>query len=192
MPSTSSSVAPLQYRRNQDFFISSLIELKCNSSLSTSTRWAIRSCTTTCSTSIVIDPSIMTAFAEIYIPSRTLAYGTYELELTVTMAGETHLFTKASAYVKINPSGTTANMVPYGTSMITRGYGQGFILDPGTYSVDLDGNAFNASVSGRSAVRTAALHYNSLNFVGMEVSVLLSHLRRVEFSEHQWLTVSHR
>ena len=31
--------------------------------------------------------------------------------------------------------------------MITRGHGQDLTLDPGTYSVDLDGNAFNASVS---------------------------------------------
>ena len=52
-----------------------------------------------------------------------------------------------SAYVKITPSGITANLVPYGTSMITRGHQQDLYLDPGTYSADIDGNVFNASVS---------------------------------------------
>ena len=44
-------------------------------------------------------------------------------------------------------SGITANLIQYGTSTITLGYEQDLILDPGTYSVDLDGNVFNASVS---------------------------------------------
>ena len=63
------------------------------------------------------------------------------------MASATKLSSSVSAYVKITPSGITANLVPYGTSMITRGHGQDLTLDPGTYSVDLDSNAFNASVS---------------------------------------------
>ena len=56
-----------------------------------------------------------------------------------------------SAYVKITPSGITANLIQYGTSTITLGYEQDLILDPGTYSVDLDGTAFNASVSVSSS-----------------------------------------
>ena len=161
IPSTSSLAAPLQYRRNQDFFISSRIQLRCNSSLSASTQWTIRNCTATCSTPIAMDPSIMTAFAEIYFPSRTLAYGTYELELRVTMASATYLVSTASAYVKITPSGITANLVPYGTSMITRGYEQDLTLDPGTFSVDRDGNAFNASVSDE--VQRDQLSFKSLS-----------------------------
>ena len=61
----------------------------------------------------------------------------------------------------ITPSGITANLVPYGTSMITRGYEQNLTLDPGTYSVDRDGNAFNASVSDE--VRREQLSFNSLS-----------------------------
>ena len=34
--------------------------------------------------------------------------------------------------------------------MITRGYEQDLTLDPGSYSVDLDGYALNASVSRES------------------------------------------
>jgi hypothetical protein len=52
-----------------------------------------------------------------------------------------------SAYVQINPSGITANLVQFGTSMITRGHEQDLTLDPGRFSEDLDENTFNSSVS---------------------------------------------
>lgn len=58
-----------------------------------------------------------------------------------------NLTSSSSAYVQITPSGITANLVQYGTSMITRGHQQDLILDPGTYSVDLDQDTFNATVS---------------------------------------------
>ena len=57
------------------------------------------------------------------------------------------LSSSVSAYVQITRSGITANLVQLGTSMITRGYDQNLTLDPGSFSVDLDGNVFNASVS---------------------------------------------
>jgi hypothetical protein len=147
IPSTSSLTSPLQYRRNQDFFLSSRIDLNCNTSLSITTQWSITNCTSVCSTPILTDSTIIRTFAEIYIPSRTLAYGTYQLKLTVTMASATMMTSSMSAYVKITPSGITANLMPYGTSMITRGHQQDLTLDPGTYSADIDGNVFNASVS---------------------------------------------
>ena len=149
IPSKSSLGSPLQYRRNQDFFISSRIDSNCNSSQSIITQWTISNCTSVCSTPIVTDSSIITNFAEIYIPSRTLAYGTYQLKLAVTIGTTIDLASFASAYVKINPSGITANLVPFGTSMVTRGHEQDLTLDPGSYSVDLDGYAFNASVSAQ-------------------------------------------
>jgi hypothetical protein len=138
---------PLQYRRNQNFFISSRVDLICNDSLSITTQWTITNCTSICSTPIATDHTIVTTFAEIYIPSRTLPYGTYQFKLTVTMASTTSLTSSISAYVKITPSGITANLVPYGTSMITRGHEQDITFKPGSYSTDLDGNVFNASVS---------------------------------------------
>ena len=93
-----------------------------------------------------MDPSIRRTGAEIYIPSRTLPLGTYEVQLRVNMASVANAISFQSAYVQINPSGVTANLVPYGTSMITRGHKQDLILDPGLYSADRDGYAFNASV----------------------------------------------
>jgi hypothetical protein len=63
------------------------------------------------------------------------------------MIASSNLISSASAYVKITPSGIKANLVPYGTSMITHAYEQNLILDPGTYSIDLDGYIFHATVS---------------------------------------------
>ncbi|CAF4449743.1 unnamed protein product, partial [Adineta steineri] len=51
----------------------------------------------------------------------------------------------ASVYIQINPSGITANLVQFGTSMITRGHQQDLSFDPGTFSVDPNGLSFNAS-----------------------------------------------
>ena len=147
IPSVSSLASPLHHRRNQDVFISSFVDLSCMSLLSINTQWTITSCTPVCSSPIAADHSIITTFAEIYIPRRALAYGTYQLKLTVTLTSASKLTASASAYVKISPSGITANLFPYGTSTISLGYEQDLTLDPGRYSVDLDGHIFNASVS---------------------------------------------
>ncbi len=147
IPSTSSLFSLLQFRRNQDFFFSSYLQLNCNSSLSTITQWTINNCTSVCSSSIHIGQLIITTLSELYIPAKTLAYGTYQLTLTVSMIAAPQLSSSASAYVKITPSGITANLVQYGTSMITRGYQQDLLLDPGTFSIDPDATIFNASVS---------------------------------------------
>jgi hypothetical protein len=147
IPSTSSLISPLQFRRSQDFYISSYLQLNCNSSLSTITKWTISNCTSLCSSQIQIEQIIITTSSELYIPARTLPYGTYQLTLTVSMTSAQHLTATASAYVTITPSGITANLVQFGTSMITRGHQQNLILDPGTYSVDPDATVFNSSVS---------------------------------------------
>jgi hypothetical protein len=57
------------------------------------------------------------------------------------------LKTSSLVYVQITPSSITANLVQYGTSMITIGHEQDLKLDPGTYSVNPDASVFNATVS---------------------------------------------
>ena len=148
IPSTSSLSSPMQFRRDQDFYFSSYIQLSCHTSLSTITRWTIYNCTpTNCSSQIQTDQTNPTTFSELYIPARTLPYGTYQLKLTVTMTASPNSISSSSAYVRITSSGITANLVQYGTSMITRGYQQDLLLDPGTYSLDPDQTTFNATVS---------------------------------------------
>jgi hypothetical protein len=83
----------------------------------------------------------------LYIPAKTLSYGIYELTLTVTMVDSPSLTTSSSIYVQITPSNILANLLQYGTSMITSGHEQDLKFDPGVYSVDPDENVFNASVS---------------------------------------------
>ncbi len=137
----------MQFRRNQDFYISSNIVLKCNNSLSTNIKWRIQNCSSICSNEIQLAQTVITTTSELYIPARTLPYGIYQLNLTVSMIASSSLTSTVSAYVLITASGITANLVQLGTSMISSGYQQDLVLNPGSYSVDLDGYAFNASVS---------------------------------------------
>ncbi|CAF1470214.1 unnamed protein product [Adineta ricciae] len=145
IPSSFTLSSPARFCRSQDFTIVSLIELNCNTSLSISSQWTITNCTSFCSQQISADPNIDTTFTELFVPARTLPYGLYELNLTVIMSNTTNVSASSVVYVQITPSGITANLVQYGTSMITRGTGQDLQLDPGSYSVDPDENAFNAS-----------------------------------------------
>ncbi|CAF3777854.1 unnamed protein product, partial [Adineta steineri] len=78
-------------------------------------------------------------------PSQILPYGVYELKLTVTLVASPNLTSSSSVYVRIISAGVTANLIQYGTAMITRGYQQDLTLDPGTFSVDPDGYEFNPS-----------------------------------------------
>ena len=147
IPSTTSLSSPLQFRREQYFYLSSYIQLNCNTSLSINTHWSIYNCTSNCTFPIQLGQTVVTTTNELFIPARSLPYGTYQLKLTVSMAVATYLTSSASAYIKITPSGITANLVQYGTSMITRGHQQDLLLDPGSFSVDPDETIFNASVS---------------------------------------------
>ncbi|CAF0915635.1 unnamed protein product, partial [Adineta steineri] len=123
-----------------------MIQFNCDGSLSTTTKWTIKNCTSTrCSFEIVLNEKVMTTFSELYIPSRTLAYGVYQLTLTVIMIDSPNLKSSSSVYVRITATGITANLVQLGTSMITRGGQQDLLLDPGTFSVDPDEATFDAT-----------------------------------------------
>lgn len=89
----------------------------------------------------------MTTSDELFIPAKTLSYGTYQLTLTVSMVAAPELTSSVSAYVKIIATNISANLLAYGTSMITLGYQEDLFLDPGIYSVDPDSTVFNATVS---------------------------------------------
>ncbi|CAF4120452.1 unnamed protein product, partial [Adineta steineri] len=136
IPGQSSLSSLMSYRRSQDFSISSMIQFNCNGSLSTTKKWTIKNCTSIRSFPIQLNSKISTTLSELYIPSRTLDYGIYELTLTVTMIESLDLKSSSSAYVRITATGITANLVQLGTSMITRGSQQDLQLNPGAYSVD--------------------------------------------------------
>ena len=143
IPSGSTLISPLKFRRSQDFYIASLIELNCNNSSSIESQWILKNN----SNIISFDSQIETTFSELFIPSRKLPFGIFELELTVTMTKYPAVKSSSSVYVEITPSGITANLVQLGTSMITSGFEQDLRFDPGTYSIDLDENTFDIDVS---------------------------------------------
>jgi hypothetical protein len=146
--STASTLtSPLQFQRSEDVYIISYVELNCHVSLSTITKWTVKNCISNCSYQVHFGPEVSTTRGELFIPGKTLSYGIYELQLTVIMTVSSNLTSSASVYIEINPSDITANLVPYGTSMIRQGYRQNLTLNPGVYSFDPDATIFNASVS---------------------------------------------
>ena len=147
IPSTSNLSFPLQFRRTQDFYLSSTIEVNCNTSLATQSQWSISNCSlSTCLNSVALDPTlIVSTTSDLHIPSRTLPFGVYQVSLTVSMSLSASLSSTKSVFVRITSSGITANLVLLGTSMISSGSEQNLELNPGLYSLDLDENQFNAS-----------------------------------------------
>jgi hypothetical protein len=136
IPGTSRLTSPIHFRRNQDFYLSTNIQFDSNQSLTIEPKWTIYK---NDSSEVELHPN---TFTELYVPARTLAVGLYEFHLKIPSFN-----LSKSLFVKIIPSGTIANLVPWGTSMITRGYRQDLKLDPGTFSVDLDGYPVQTNVS---------------------------------------------
>ena len=145
-PTASSLQQPLEFQRNKGFSITSNIQLNCDTSFGITTQWTIHTCTLNGS-QIQIDPTIDITFTEIYIPAKTLSCGIYQFILTVTMVSSPNVSSSTFTYLKIFPTNIIVNIVMYGTSMITRGYTQDLVLDPGQFSVDPDEDTFNTSVS---------------------------------------------
>jgi len=155
IPSDTTLSNPRKHRRSEDFYIESIIEIKCNDSISLKKQWIIKNCTSTCLHSIILDSTVETSFSELHIPARTLPFGIYEFQLTVTLNKNPSLKTTSSIYIEIIPSNLiTANLVQFGISMITIGYEQNLKLDPGTYSINPDKNTFDSSVSFDCSLKT--------------------------------------
>ncbi|UJR16871.1 hypothetical protein I4U23_003769 [Adineta vaga] len=144
IPSTTTLSSPTSFRRSQDFYIISIIDINCETSITINTRWTIKNCTSICSNEIELDATVDTTLSELYIPGRTLPYGIFELTLKVAMVNMSNLTSSSSAYVRITASGITVNLFQYGTSMITRGNQQDLRIGPGSYSVDPDRDFFNS------------------------------------------------
>jgi len=125
-----------------------MIEFNCGGSLSMISKWTIKNCSSSCLFQIELSEKVITTQSELYIPSRILDYGIYELKLTITMVDSPSLTPSSStAYVRITATGITANLVQLGTSVITSGNEQDLLLDPGAFSVDPDQYSFDATVS---------------------------------------------
>lgn len=144
---SSSIENPLNFTRSQDIHINSTTELLCQASLKIISNWTIVNCNDQCSSPIPLHLSIYSTKSEIFVPARVLPYGTFRINLTVTMFDFPMLTTSAVAYVNIIQSDLLANLVLFGTSMITQNYQKNLTLDPGVFSIDPDTDVFDSTVS---------------------------------------------
>ena len=157
IPNTTSS-NPISFRRSEDLSIISMIEYNCNQSFGIIPQWIITNCTTSCSNRIQLDSSIITTSSELYIPSQTLSYGTYQFELIIRMStNSTWLNVSKSTYIQIIPSNIIVNSFHSGTLMLIIANTHDLLLDPGSYSIDLDNNIFNTSVSSEMNILVVIL-----------------------------------
>ena len=149
IPSRSSLPFPFHFRRNQESYISSIINWNCPSSFVLRYQWSIHNCSAVnCPDEFRLESTLLTSSSDLFLPRQTLPLGVYQLQLSVTMNVSSNVFTRTeSTYVRITPSGITTNLVPLGTSMISSGAEQNLQFNPGNYSIDLDGKPFNASVN---------------------------------------------
>lgn len=148
IPRLTSFQSPAQFRRSKDFHITSDIVIDCFFSSSIQTQWTIIDCPSTCSNPIQFNRSqVMTSDSELYISARTLDFGLYQINLTVTMALAPQFKRTVSVFVLITSSDIMVNLIALGTSIITTGREEDLILDPGHHSIDPDSSFFDSQVS---------------------------------------------
>jgi hypothetical protein len=142
-------IVPMEFKRSEDWSLSSRLKLDCLKSLATIEQWRIDMCSTSlCSVQEQLNQSLASmTLGELYITGRTLNYGLYRMNLTVMMVAAPQLISSSMTYVKIISSPITVRLIEFGPAMITRGQQETLTLDPGTYSIDPDQANFSSNVS---------------------------------------------
>lgn len=132
----------MKFRRDQDIYISSNIEINCTQSLLITTQWTIHNHSNPTELLRLID----TSQNDLFIPSQTLSYGLYQIELIVTMTDFPSLSSSSSIYIEITRSTININLISYDALMITHDFGEDLVLNPGQYSFDLNRISFHKDV----------------------------------------------
>jgi len=82
---------------------------------------------------------------DLFIPARSLAYGIYKIELTVT--SNRHQITSSTfTYIEICQPIIMLQLFSFSASTLTHHYADDLILNPGEYSFQLDEISFNKNV----------------------------------------------
>jgi hypothetical protein len=134
------------FRPNQNLYISSNIDLNCTQPLFIITQWTVLNCSFTCSNQIQLNPPIETSLANLFIPSRTLSNGIYELKLTVTIVDVPSSTSSSSIYIEILSSTIITKLISFDTLMLTHDYQENLTLNPGEFSFILNSFTFNKNV----------------------------------------------
>ena len=137
---------PLEVRRFDDLYLSSLVEIDCYKQFHIALNWTIYD---SFQTELIL-PEVEREYNDLYIPALTLSYGLYEFKLIATITSSLTTIESKSLFVRIIPSAITVHLIQSSTSLITHGQEEDLKIDPGSYSIDHDGYAFNASVSLRN------------------------------------------
>ncbi len=132
----------MKFRRDQNIYISSKIEINCTQSLSITTQWIIRNR----SNQTELLRPIETSQKDLFIPSQTLSYDLYQLELTVSMTDFPSLSSSSSVYIEITRLTINMNLISFDAWMIMHDYREDLVLNPGQYSFDLNRIPFRKDV----------------------------------------------
>lgn len=146
IPNAPSSSKPLQFRRNQDFYITS--KLYFNSVQIPSSivhQWTIFTCSSTGCTQMQLN---QTAQKELFIRSQALSSGFYEFRLTVITKDVLSTFSSSAyIYVEIIDSHIVTNLVSFDRLNIKHHSEQVLLLDPGQHSIGPNQMIFYPNVS---------------------------------------------
>jgi hypothetical protein len=134
------------FRPNQNLYISSNIDFDCAQSLFIITQWTVVNCSFPCSNQIQLNPPIETSRRNLFIPSRTLSNGIYELKLTVTIVDFPSSTSSSSIYIEILSSIIITKLISFDTLMFTHNYQENLTLNPGEFSFILNSFTFNKNV----------------------------------------------
>lgn len=162
----------IEYKFNENIFISSSIEFNCRELFSIKFQWII-------SNSTILNlnnENIRTTLNEIYIPSKILTIGIYEFKLMMIVNSSSSIFTSfQSILIKIIQSKKLiVSLIEFQTSKITLGINQQLLIEPGKYSFHDDGTQFIENVCRK---RIDSFQFIFIYFsIGMEFGILLSNL----------------
>ena len=147
-PSPLSPNEQKKFGKRRSFYVSAQFKLHCVGSPSkeTTINWEIKSVNDTAKKNVAWRPSSTINRQDLFIAAGTLDYGLYEFQFTIGMVDFPRMVTSNSTYIEIIHLNSTANLIKFGTSMITSSHDKVLILDPGKYSFDPDQGELNREV----------------------------------------------
>lgn len=146
IPDSTSPSTATKFRKLQGFDIRVFIKMECTIQRENFIEWNIYLHNSNNSVPIQSYRTILKQSSHLYMAPGRLDYGIYEVQLNINIGAAPSRNTRKSIFIEITRSNLTANLVPYGTSVITSGHQKNLTLNPGKYSIDPDSSVFNASV----------------------------------------------
>ena len=119
--------------------LSSQTYFKCDTNYSFVYNWTMTFLLTGFSVDLTANPT--STASQLVIPAYTLPYGVYGVQIRANLianASYNTFYSTATSYVHILPTGLVINALQNGVSSQLVGSNQAFVLDPASFSLDLD------------------------------------------------------